>query len=123
MFSSLLMLLADGEGGGGGGQGSSFFMIALMIPMVLVFYLLVIRPQRRQEQQRQALVNSLKKNEKVLLTSGIMGTVVSVNEKEDEVVVRVDESCKLRVIKSSISRNLTQEEAAKKPAEPQKAAT
>jgi preprotein translocase subunit YajC len=123
MFSSLLMLLADGEGGGGGGQGSGLFMIALMIPMVLVFYLLVIRPQRRQEQQRQALVNSLKKNEKVLLTSGIMGTVVSVNEKEDEVVVRVDESCKLRVIKSSIARNLTQEEAAKKPAEPQKAAT
>jgi preprotein translocase subunit YajC len=121
MFSSLLMLLAEGEGDKG--QGGSWFMIVLMLPMVLVFYLLVIRPQRRQEQQRQTLVGNLKKNDKVLLTSGIMGTVVSVSEKEDEVVVRVDESCKLRMIKSSIARNLTQEEALKKPAEQQKAAT
>jgi len=121
MFSSLLMLLAADDGDKG--QGGSWFMIVLMLPMVLVFYLLVIRPQRRQEQQRQTLVSNLKKNDKVLLTSGIMGTVVSVSEKEDEVVVRVDESCKLRMIKSSISRNLTQEEALKKPAEQQKAAT
>jgi preprotein translocase subunit YajC len=116
-----MTLLAEGDSDKGG--GGAWFMIVLMLPMVAVFYLLVIRPQRRQEQQRQALVSNLKKNDKVLLTSGIMGTVVSVSEKEDEVVVRVDESCKLRMIKSSILRNLTQEETAKKPAEPQKAAT
>ena len=119
---SYLALLAEGENGNSDKGSPGWFMLVLMLPMVLVFYLLVIRPQRRQEQQRQTLVSNLKKNDKVLLTSGIMGTVVSVSDKEDEVVVRVDESCKLRIIKSSISRNLTQEEALKKPAE-QKAAT
>jgi preprotein translocase subunit YajC len=85
--------------------------------MALVFYLLVMRPARKQEAQRQALVSNLKKNDKVLTTAGIIGTVVSISEKEDEVTVRVDDNCRLKMIKSSISRNLTQEEAAKKPEE------
>jgi preprotein translocase subunit YajC len=111
------LLLADGEQSGGQG----WFMIMMLLPMVAVFYLFVIRPARKQEAQRQALVNGLKKNDKVLTNAGILGTVVSISEKEDEVIVRVDDNCKLRMIKSSINRNLTQEEAAKKPAEPQKA--
>jgi preprotein translocase subunit YajC len=109
-------LLADGEQGGG-----SWFMMVMLLPMVAVFYLFVIRPARKQEAQRQTLVNSLKKNDKVLTNAGIIGTVVTISEKEDEVIIRVDDNCKLRMIKSSINRNLTQEEAAKKPAEPQKA--
>jgi preprotein translocase subunit YajC len=112
------MLLAEGEQQTGPPGWST---ILLLLPMVAVFYLFVIRPARKQESQRQALVNSLKKNDKVLTNAGIIGTVVTISEKEDEVIVRVDDNCKLRMIKSSINRNLTQEEAAKKPAEPQKA--
>ena len=66
---------------------------------------------------RIVLATALKKNDKVLTTAGIIGTVVSISEKEDEVTVRVDENCRLKMLKSSISRNLTQEEAAKKPEE------
>jgi preprotein translocase subunit YajC len=110
------ILLAEGEGG-----PPIWATMAMLLPMVAVFYLFVIRPARKQEAQRQTLVNSLKKNDKVLTNAGIIGTVVSISEKEDEVIVRVDDNCKLRMIKSSINRNLTQEEAAKKPAEPQKA--
>jgi preprotein translocase subunit YajC len=115
LFAS--MLLAEGEQTGPPGWST----ILLLLPMVAVFYLFVIRPARKQEAQRQSLVNSLKKNDKVLTNAGIIGTVVTISEKEDEVIVRVDDNCKLRMIKSSINRNLTQEEAAKKPAEPQKA--
>lgn len=114
-----LMLLADGEQPQSGAPG--WTTLLLFLPMIVVFYLLVMRPARRQEAQRQALVNALKKNDKVLTSAGIIGTVVSVSEKEDEVTVRVDDNCKLRMVKSSINRNLTQEEAAKKPAEQQKA--
>src|SRR5439155_1540952 len=81
-------------------------MLIWILPMIAVFYLFVMRPARRQEAQRQALVNALKKNDKVLTNAGIIGTVVSVSEKEDEVTLRVDDNCKLRMIKSSINRNL-----------------
>jgi preprotein translocase subunit YajC len=117
MLFALLSLLADeppkDQGGGPGAWG----MFIWLLPMAVVFYLLVMRPARKQEAQRQALVNALKKNDKVLTTAGIIGTVVSISEKEDEVTVRVDENCRLKMLKSSISRNLTQEEAVKKPEE------
>ena len=51
------------------------------------------------------------KNDKVLTAAGIYGTVLSVSDKEDEVVVKVDDNTRLRMIKSGITRNLTKEEA------------
>ena len=59
------------------------------------------------------MLANLKKNDKVVTAGGIYGTVVSVAEKEDEVVVKVDENVRLRVTKGSITRNLTNEEAAR----------
>ncbi len=82
--------------------------------MVVLFYFLMIRaPQKKQEQERQALLKSLKKNDKVVTTAGILGTIVSVAEKENEVVVKVDDNVRLKMLKESIMRNLTNEEAAK----------
>src|SRR5262249_54662346 len=117
MLFALLSLLADEPPKDPGGGAPAWGMFIWLLPMAVVFYLLVMRPARKQEAQRQALVNALKKNDKVLTTAGIIGTVVSISEKEDEVTVRVDENCRLKMLKSSISRNLTQEEAAKKPEE------
>jgi preprotein translocase subunit YajC len=117
MLFALLSLLADEPAKDQGGGAPAWGMFIWLLPMAVVFYLLVMRPARKQEAQRQALVNALKKNDKVLTTAGIIGTVVSISEKEDEVTVRVDENCRLKMLKSSISRNLTQEEAAKKPEE------
>jgi preprotein translocase subunit YajC len=99
------------------GLGQYWFF--LLIPIVL--YFLMIRPGRKQEQQLKSMISGLKKNDKVQTIGGILGTIVSVGEKEDEVVLRIDDNARLRVVKSSIARNLSNEEAAKQPKE-QKAA-
>jgi preprotein translocase subunit YajC len=99
--------------------GFKGYWFLLLMPIVL--YFLMIRPGRRQEQQLKSMIAGLKKNDKVQTIGGILGTVVSVGDKEDEVVIRVDDNARLRVIKSSIARNLSNEEAAKQPKE-QKAA-
>ncbi len=59
-------------------------------------------------------MSGLKKNDKVLTTSGIYGTVISVAEKEDEVVVKVDDNTRLKMVKAAILRNITNEEDAVK---------
>ena len=41
------------------------------------------------------------------------GTVVAIAEKEDEITVKVDDNVRLKMLKSSVARNLTNEEAAK----------
>ena len=93
------------------------------LPVVALFFLLVLRPgQKRQERERQQLLNSLKKNDKVITTAGIYGTVVSVSDKEDEVIVKVDDNTRLKMLKSSIHRNITAEETAKAEADKAKEA-
>jgi preprotein translocase subunit YajC len=101
--------------------------LGALLPLLLIgvlFYFMMIRPMRRQEKERQAMAGNLQKNDKVLTASGIYGTVHSVSDTEDEVVVKVDDNARLRMTKGSIVRNLTQEaaQAAAKgqPAEPKK---
>jgi preprotein translocase subunit YajC len=87
-----------------------------LLPFVFIafmLYLFLLRPAQRQEQQRKALLASIKKNDRVLTTGGIYGTVVAISDKDDEVTVKVDDNCRLKMVKSSIARNLTNEEAAR----------
>ena len=125
MFAHLLLLLADATAPAGGGtppapSNDPFGGLGIMAPMILIFvvgYFLIMRPMRRQEAERKAMASNVKKNDKVLTAAGIYGTVVAVSDTEDEVTVRVDDNTRLKMIKSSIVRNLTREEEAAKPKE------
>ena len=60
--------------------------LAGLLPLVLillVFWFLIIRPQRRRQQQLSATQSSLGIGSEVMLTSGIFGSVVSL---EDETI-------------------------------------
>jgi preprotein translocase subunit YajC len=107
MFVTLLTLFAEDPPQGG--QPSWFPMVGIFL-IIGVFFFMMTRSMRRQERERKAMAGSLEKNDKVLTAAGIYGTVVSVSDKEDEVVVRVDDNTRLRMTKGSIARNLTKEE-------------
>jgi len=111
----LLVLLAEGEQQQRPGEG--LFNMLPLLGLALLFYFFFLRPMRRQDQERKALLQGLKKNDEVLTTSGIYGTVVAISEDKDEITVRVADNVRLRMLKSSIARNLTNEEAAKAPKE------
>jgi preprotein translocase subunit YajC len=114
----LLLILAQQDGGKGAPSPLGSELLLIMMVVFALLWLIVIRPsQKRQERERQALLNSMKKNDKVLTTAGIYGTVVSVSDKEDEVVVKVDDNTRLKMLKSSIMRNFTAEEARKAEAD------
>jgi preprotein translocase subunit YajC len=100
-----------------------------LLPMLLIFaalYFIVLRPaQKRERMQREALLTNLKKNDRVLTSGGMIGIVASVGDKDDELTIKVDESSnvRIRVLKSAIVRNYTNEEAAKEQGEKNKVAT
>lgn len=76
-----------------------------LIPILLIFvvmYLLLIRPQVKQQKELARLQSNLKKNDEVATLGGIHGTVVNI--KNDTVVLRVDDSTRLEVDKSSVGR-------------------
>lgn len=75
-----------------------------MLMIVVLFYLLMIAPARRESKQRTQLLSTLKKNDEVLTSSGIYGIVSSIKEQGDEVVLKIDDNARIRVLKSSIVR-------------------
>ena len=109
-----LIVLAQEEGKkpADPGMGGAFSFLPFILIAVLA-YLLLIRPMKRQEQERQAMASNLKKNDEVLTSSGIYGTVVDVSETDDKITVKVADNVRLKMTKGSVLRNLTNEEAAK----------
>jgi preprotein translocase subunit YajC len=90
----------------------------LRSPMPLLFalfigmYFFVLLPgQRREKKQREMVMNGLKKNDEVLTTSGFIGTVANVREGEDEVTIKLDDNCKVRMKKTSIAQILKAKDA------------
>lgn len=83
-------------------QDSGFTQVLfLYIPIFAIFYFLVIRPQRQQQKKVKEMLANLKKNDEVITTSGIHGSVAIVKEKT--VVVRVDEGCRIEFDRESIA--------------------
>jgi preprotein translocase subunit YajC len=74
------------------------------LPMAIVFgifYVLVISPSRKKQAEQEALLKSLKVGDKVILSSGIHGVILGV---EDTVVsVRISENTKIRVQRSAVT--------------------
>jgi preprotein translocase subunit YajC len=100
---------------GGGGMNTLLFLL----PIILMLYLLIVvlPGRRRAEKERQELLGKMSKGDEVLTIAGIYGTVISVHETKDEVVVKVDDGTRLRMTKGSIARNMTAEENVKKAKE------
>ncbi|MDP1875832.1 preprotein translocase subunit YajC [Phenylobacterium sp.] len=60
-------------------------MILQFLPLILLvvlFYFLMIRPQQRRMKAHQQMVAELKRGDQVVLSSGMLGKVVRVEDKE-----------------------------------------
>jgi preprotein translocase subunit YajC len=97
--------------------GSLVFPLLLGIAFV---YFFIIRPQKREQEEKQNLLTALKKNDRVLTTGGMYGTIVNI--KEGEVTLSVDDQAKVKIRfdKSAIAR-VVKADAEEKPAAPPEA--
>jgi preprotein translocase subunit YajC len=80
-------------------QYSTLILIALM---VVAFYFLIMRPQRKRQQEVQRTLSALTPGQRVMLGSGVFGTVVAVGDKQ--VVLEVSPGSELTVLKQAVSR-------------------
>ena len=85
-----------------------FFIVAL----VMLFYMVVMLPaqSRRQRREQEKMAAAMKRGTKILTNAGIVGTIVSAKEGEDEVVIR-SEDTRLRIKRSVIVQILGSDEA------------
>lgn len=67
-----------------------FAIVTTIFPLLLLFvlmYFMVIRPQKKERQKHSQLLANLKKGDKVVMTSGIYGTIDSIDDKTVTVIV------------------------------------
>lgn len=101
-FVPWALLLADDAPPADG--SSRPFLVQLMdnpmIPMVgviAIFYLVFIVPERRRKAEEAKRMAAIKKNDRVITSGGLHGTVVNAPGDSDVVTVRLDDSGTLRV--------------------------
>lgn len=85
-----------------------------MLPFILIFVVMIFfmnRSQKKAMAKRQEMMDKIAKGTKVLLTSGIYGTVEAVYD--DSMIVEIASGVKIKVAKSGISGLVQNEESGK----------
>ncbi len=75
-------------------------MLIMMVGMFAFMYFFIIRPQRKRQKEHQNLVNALAKGDEVVLTSGMLGKIVKVDE--NYVVIETGNNIELKFQKVAV---------------------
>lgn len=71
-----------------------------MAVMMLVMYFVMIRPENKRRQEAEDMLKSLRKGAKVRTTGGILGEIVSIDERE--AVLQVADKVRINVLRGNI---------------------
>ncbi len=99
---------AQAAGGAGGGLEALFPLVLIFV----VFYFLLIRPQQKKAKEHKAMLEAVRRGDKVVTGGGIVGSVTKVID-ENEVMVEIAEGVKVRVQRSMIAAILSKTEPVK----------
>lgn len=83
-------------------------LILLMVAMFAIMYFLMIRPQQKKMRQDQEMRAQLGEGDRVLLTSGIFGTIAHVGERQ--MIVELAPGVEITVLKGNVARKVTAED-------------
>jgi len=81
-------------------QASPWTFWVMMGGMFIFMYLLIIRPQRKRQKEHQNLMTALAKGDEVLMSSGIIGRIVKLDDTY--VVVETSTNVELKFQKAAI---------------------
>jgi preprotein translocase subunit YajC len=85
-------------------QSAAVNPLVQLFPLALIFiifYFLLIRPQKQKEKEHQKMLEGVDKNDEVVTSGGIHGTIVNVKEKT--LILRIDENVKMEIEKNSVA--------------------
>ena len=102
MFASTAQAQTSaGAPAAGGGPLDSFGPFLLPVALLALFYFMVLRPQQARAKAQAATLGALKRGDPVMLTGGILGKVVKVEEVE--VQVEIAPNTVVRVVRAQIA--------------------
>lgn len=98
----VLALAAPAAAAGAGGISDILQSPLLFIGvMVVLMYFMLLRPQQQRQRQHRDMIGAIKRGDTVVLSSGVIGKVVRVEEAE--VGVEIAQNVNIKVVKSMIT--------------------
>lgn len=93
---------AAGQMPNGGGSSAVMTQVLFFAAIFAIFYFLLIRPQQKTRRQRETMLAAVKKGDRVVMSSGLHGTVVGLGEHT--MTLRVADQIKLDFDRSALGR-------------------
>jgi preprotein translocase subunit YajC len=81
-------------------QGGGFEPIIFLVLMLVVFYFFLIRPQQKRAKKHKALVESLKRGDTVITSSGIYGRIVAI--EGNVVTLEIAKNTRIKVLRNFV---------------------
>lgn len=89
---------------GGGPSGPGGNPLIGLIPFALIFvlfYVLMILPQQRQRKKHQVMLDALKKGDRVVTSSGLIGSITNIHD--DVVSLQIADNVKVKMLRSAVA--------------------
>jgi len=102
---------AFAQTGAPAGGGDMLVQFAPLILIFVVFYFLLIRPQQKKMKEHKAMLDSIRRGDRVVTGGGIIGTVTKVDN--DELQVEIADGVKVRCMRGTVNMVLAKTEPAK----------
>jgi len=93
----------------GGGAADVLPQLMLMAAVFVVFYFLLIRPQQKKVKDHKAMVDALKRGDRVVTSGGLIGTIQRI-VSEREAVLEVGDGVRVRIMRGMISEVMAKTE-------------
>ena len=86
-------------------SSSLLMQIAPFLLVFAIFYFLLIRPQQKKQKLHQAMIDGLKKGDRVVTTAGIYGTIQKIHE--NSITLEIADKIKIQQERSLVARVIT----------------
>ncbi|MDC0420202.1 preprotein translocase subunit YajC [Candidatus Pelagibacter sp.] len=94
-------------------EGSGIGQFIPLILIFVIFYFFLIRPQQKKVKEHKAMVESLKRGDKVITSGGITGIVERLIDN-DKVEVEIADNVKVEIVKATGIQGLLNTQEVKK---------
>lgn len=101
LFATPAFAQAAGGAASADPTGGLLSMAPFFVVMIALMYFMMIRPQQQQAKRHKAMLENMKRNDTVVLNSGLIGKLTRIEDKE--VMVEVATGVNVRVVKTMIS--------------------
>jgi len=101
----------------GAAPSMNFMQFVPLVLIFVVFYFLLIRPQQKKMKEHRAMLEAVRRGDRIVTNGGIVGLVTKAAPDDRELTVEIAENVRVKVMRDMISSVLSKTEPVSDKAE------